>query len=127
MLDNEDGTSTFTVAALNANDKITIAGKEYTIGTATGGTAGTAATLTFKAGNAATNFGTVTGGSYTAFQNDDEMKAALAAGTTIKKGDANTAPASDDYTYTPATAGTPGTPRYTQNIWATIKHCCFCN
>ena len=109
LLDNEDGTSTFTVAALNANDKITIAGKEYTIGTATGGTAGTAATLTFKAGNAATNFGTVTGGIYTAFQNDDEMKAALAAGTTIKKGDANTAPASDDYTYTPATAGTPGT------------------
>ena len=109
LVDNKDGTSTFTVAALNANDKITIAGKEYTIGTATGGTAGTAATLTFKAGNTATSFGTVTGGTYTAFQNDDEMKAALAAGTAIKKGNATTNPAADDYTYTAATPGTPGT------------------
>ena len=83
-------------------DKITIAGKEYTIGTATGGTA---ATLAFKTGNAATNFGTVTGGNYTAFQNEDEMKAALAAGTAIKKGNASTDPAGDDYTYTPAQAG----------------------
>ena len=83
-------------------DKITIAGKEYTIGTATGGTA---ATLAFKTGNAATNFGTVTGGNYTAFQNEDEMKAALAAGTAIKKGNASTDPAADDYTYTPAQAG----------------------
>ena len=83
-------------------DKITIAGKEYTIGTATGGAA---ATLTFKTGNAATNFGTVTGGAYTAFQNEAEMKAALAAGTAIKKGNASTDPAADDYTYTPAQAG----------------------
>ena len=93
-------------------DKITIAGKEYTIGTATGGTA---ATLTFKTGNAATNFGTVTGGTYTAFQNDDEMKAALAAGTAIKKGNASTDPAADDYTYTPAQAGTAPAGTITQD------------
>ena len=102
LLDNKNGTSTFTVAALNDGDKITIAGKEYTIGTATGGTA---ATLAFKTGNAATNFGTVTGGTYTAFQNDNEMKAALAAGTAIKKGNSTTDPAPDDYTYTPAQPG----------------------
>ena len=83
-------------------DKITIAGKEYTIGTAG---AGTAATLTFKQGNTFANFGTVTGGNYTAFQNDAEMKAALAAGTAIKKGNATTDPATDDYTYVPAQAG----------------------
>ena len=93
-------------------DKITIAGKEYTIGTAG---AGTAATLTFKTGNAATNFGTVTGGVYTAFQNDTEMKAALAAGTAIKKGNATTNPATDDYTYVPAQAGQAPAGKITQD------------
>ena len=88
-------------------DKITIAGKEYTIGTA--------ATLTFKTGNAATNFGTVTGGVYTAFQNDTEMKAALAAGTAIKKGNATTNPATDDYTYVPAQAGQAPAGKITQD------------
>ena len=38
LKDNNNGTSTFTVAALNDGDKITIAGKEYTIGTAGPGT-----------------------------------------------------------------------------------------
>ena len=103
LVDNKNGTSTFTITPLSANDKITIAGKEYTIGTAG---APTAATLTFKGGNKATNFGTVTGGNYTAFQNDDEMKAALAAGTDIKKGNATTAAdPTNDYTYTPGQAG----------------------
>ena len=54
LVDNKNGTSTFTVAALNANDKITIAGKEYTIGAA-----GTAATATIGGTN--TNNATVTG------------------------------------------------------------------
>ena len=74
-------------------DKITIAGKEYTIGTAT------AATLTFKTGNDATKFGTVEAGQYKAFTNDNEMKEAIAANKDIKKGDKNTAAATDDYTY----------------------------
>ena len=61
LVDNKDGTSTFTVAALNAKDKITIAGKEYTIGAAA--QAGTAATATIGGTNTsnATLGGTYTG------------------------------------------------------------------
>ena len=61
LVDNKDGTSTFTVAALNANDKITIAGKEYTIGApAQNGTAATA-TIGGTNTNSATVSGTYTG------------------------------------------------------------------
>ena len=100
---NADQTKFTLDKTLADGDKITIAGKEYTIGTAG---AGTAATLTFKQGNTATSFGTVEQGTYKAFTSDDEMKTALADGKTIKKGNANTDPAGDDYTYTPAQAGT---------------------
>ena len=65
LVDNKDGTSTFTVAALNANDKITIAGKEYTIGAPA--QAGTAATA--KIGGTNTNNATV-GGTYTGKTDD---------------------------------------------------------
>ena len=54
LVDNKNGTSTFTVTALNANDKITIAGKEYTIGGP-----GTPATATIGGTN--TNNATVSG------------------------------------------------------------------
>ena len=65
LVDNKDGTSTFTVAALNAKDKITIAGKEYTIGAAA--QAGTAATATIGGTN--TNNATVSG-TYTGTTDD---------------------------------------------------------
>ena len=54
LVDNKNGTSTFIVTALNANDKITIAGKEYTIGGP-----GTPATATIGGTN--TNNATVSG------------------------------------------------------------------
>ena len=65
LVDNKDGTSTFTVAALNAKDKITIAGKEYTIGAAA--QAGTVATATIGGTN--TNNATVSG-TYTGTTDD---------------------------------------------------------
>ena len=79
LVDNKDGTSTFTVAALNAKDKITIAGKEYTIGGA-----GTAATATIGGTN--TNNATVTG-TYTGTTDDvftyDGTNWKNQAGTTV--------------------------------------------
>ncbi len=79
LVDNKDGTSTFTVAALNAKDKITIAGKEYTIGGA-----GTAATATIGGTN--TNNATVAG-TYTGTTDDvftyDGTNWKNQAGTTV--------------------------------------------
>ena len=116
-----DDQSTFTLdkQTFANGDKITIAGKEYTIGTAA--TTGSAATLSFGNSLSATNFGTVSGGTYTAFQNDDEMKTALADGKEIKKGNASTAPTTGDYTYTPAVAATPGTGTPATTVYGLIK------
>ena len=96
-------------------DKITIAGKEYTIGTATGGTAGTAATATIGGTN--TNNATVSG-TYNGTTDDtftyDGTKWTNQAGTTVTLADqgltvTGTPVQNTTITVTAAIPGTAGT------------------
>ena len=110
LVDNNDGTATFTVAALNNGDKVTIADTEYTIGAAG---AGTAAATTFTGTTGITVTGTYSG-TTDAVYTYDGTNWKDATGTTINLANVGltvnlggkTLANGDKITATAATAGT---------------------
>ena len=109
LTDNGDGTATFVMDALNAGDKVSIGGKNYTIGGEDADVTSmlTAAGITGKAGDKVT----INGKEYTFFENASDGKTALTNTgyyeTAPDKADATTA--SPTYADNTAIVGATGT------------------
>ena len=109
LTDNGDGTATFVMDALNAGDKVSIGGKNYTIGGEDADVTSmlTAAGITGKAGDKVT----INGKEYTFFDNASDGKTALTNKgyyeTAPDKANANTA--SPTYADNTAIVGATGT------------------
>ena len=109
LTDNGDGTATFVMDALNAGDKVSIGGKNYTIGGEDADVTSmlTAAGITGKAGDKVT----INGKEYTFFDNASDGKTALTNTgyyeTAPDKADATTA--SPTYADNTAIVGATGT------------------